>query len=307
MADLEVALGPLVLRNPVMTASGTCGYGLDLLPHVDPAALGGVCVKGLSLEPRAGGPPPRIWEVPAGMLNAIGLANVGVEAFLRDKLPPLRDAGVTVVANVLGTSPEELAELAGRVGEAEGVAAVELNLSCPNVKEGGVHLGRDPASAKAAVAAARRATSRPLLAKLSPEGDPVTVGLACEEAGADALSVCNTLRGMAIDIETRRPRLHATYGGLSGPALRPVAVRLVHEVARRVRIPVVGVGGVATFSDAVEMLLAGATAVQVGTAVFANPRAPLEVLEGLEAYLDARGEAARDLIGAVVSWPAATW
>ena len=307
MADLSVRLGPLQLQNPVMTASGTCGYGLELRPHVDPARLGAVCVKGLSMEPRTGGPPPRTWEVPAGMLNAIGLANVGVEAFLRDKLPPLRAAGVTVVANVLGTSPAELAELAGRVGEADGVAAVELNLSCPNVSAGGVHLGRDAASAGEAVRAARLATPRPLLVKLSPEGDPVGVAKASEAAGADALSVCNTLRAMAIDIETRRPRLAATYGGLSGPALRPLAVRLVHEIARQVHIPVVGVGGVATWQDAVEMMLAGATAVQVGTAIFSDPRAPLSILEGLEAYLDRRGEAAREIIGAVRCSASAVW
>jgi dihydroorotate dehydrogenase (NAD+) catalytic subunit len=232
------------------------------------------------------------------MLNAIGLANVGVEAFLANKLPPLIAAGATVIANVLGTTEEEFAELSARM-DGSGVAALELNLSCPNVASGGVHIGRDPATAARAVRAARRETRLPLLVKLSPEGDPIAVARAVSAEGADALTVCNTIRGMAIDIETRRPRLAAGYGGLSGPALRPVAVRLVHEVSRAVSLPVVGVGGVWSAEDAVEMMLAGATAIQVGTALFVDPAAPVAVLEGLERYLDLRGEAARDIIGAV--------
>jgi dihydroorotate dehydrogenase (NAD+) catalytic subunit len=301
VADLAVTIGPLALRNPVMTASGTCGYGMELLPQVPPERLGAVCVKGLSLAPRPGAAAPRIWEIRSagGMLNAIGLANVGVDAFIAEKLPPLRARGATVIANVLGASPEEYAELARRLDRAGGVAALELNLSCPNVAAGGVHMSRDPALAASAVAAARASTSLPLIAKLSPEGEPLAVARAVAGAGADALSVCNTIRGMAIDVESRRPRLGSGYGGLSGPALRPIAVRLVHEVSRAVPLPVIGVGGVATWQDAVEMMLAGATAVQVGTALFADPRAPLDVLEGLEAYLDRCGEAARDLTGAV--------
>jgi len=286
------------LRNPVLTASGTCGYGMELLPEVPPESLGAVCTKGLSLEPRPGGPEPRIWEVPCGMLNAIGLANVGVEVFLAEKLPPLRERGVTVVANVLGVSPEEFAELATRLDGQPGVAALELNLSCPNVKAGGVHMSRDPSLAAAAVEAARRATTLPLIAKLSPEGDPLAVAKAVARAGADALSICNTLRAMAIDVESRRPRLGSVYGGLSGPALRPVAVRIVHEVSASVELPIIGVGGVTTWEDAAEMMLAGAAAVQVGTALFLDPRAPLTILEGLEAYLDRHGESARDIVGA---------
>lgn len=301
MADLTVQLGPLRLDNPVMTASGTCGYGLELLPQVPPERLGAVCVKGLSLEPRAGAPAPRIWEVPAGLINAIGLANVGVEAFIRDKLPPLRQRGVRVIANVLGVTPEEFAELARRLEGAGGVAALELNLSCPNVKEGGVQLSRDPRLAAAAVRAAREATALPLIAKLSPEGDPIAIARAVTEAGADALSVCNTLRAMAIDVETGRPRIGAGMGGLSGPALHPIAVRLVYEISRAVEAPVVGIGGISGWDDAAEMMLAGATAVQVGTALFAEPRAPLDVLEGLEAYLDRRGVTAREIVGAVRS------
>jgi dihydroorotate dehydrogenase (NAD+) catalytic subunit len=300
MADLAVEIGPLRLRNPVLTASGTCGYGLDLLPFVAPEQLGGVCTKGLSLLPRAGNPPPRIWETPCGMLNAIGLANIGVEAFIADKVPPLRDRGVTVIANVLGFTTEEFGELARRLDGIDGVAALELNLSCPNVSHGGVHIGRDPRLAAAAVAAARAATRLPLLAKLSPEGEPVAVARAVADAGADAVSVCNTLRAMAIDVESRRPRLAAGYGGMSGPALHPIAVRLVHEISRAVPLPVVGVGGVTTWQDAVEMMLAGATAIQVGTAVLVEPEAPLLVLEGLERHLDRRGESARDIVGAVL-------
>jgi dihydroorotate dehydrogenase (NAD+) catalytic subunit len=299
VADLEVTLGPLRLRNPILTASGTCGYGMELLPHLAPEDLGAVCTKGLSLAPRAGAPSPRLWEVPGGLLNAIGLANVGVEAFLRDKLPPLRARGVTVIANVLGESPESFGELAAQLEGAPGLAALELNLSCPNVKEGGIQFARDPRLAARAVEAARARTKLPLLVKLSPEGDPLAVARAVADAGADALSVCNTIRGLAIDVETRRPRLGNRVGGLSGPALHPIAVRLVHEVSRGVDLPIVGVGGVGTWQDAAEMMLAGATAVQVGTALFANPRAPAEILAGLVEYLDRHGEAARDLVGAL--------
>jgi len=299
MADLSTSVGALQLPNPVLTASGTCGYGLDLLPHVDPAKLGGICTKGLSLAPRLGAPTPRLWEVPSGLLNAIGLANIGVEAFLEDKLPALRERGVTVIANVLGESPAELAELVSRLEGQQGVAAIELNLSCPNVKAGGVHMGRDPAKAGEAVRAAREVSTLPLIAKLSPEGEPVAVARAVAEAGADAVSVCNTIRGMAIDIATRRPRIASTYGGLSGPALRPIALRLVHEIAQTVDIPIMGIGGISTWQEAVEMMLAGASAIQIGTATLMNPIAPTLVLEGLERYLDERGESARDLIGAL--------
>jgi dihydroorotate dehydrogenase (NAD+) catalytic subunit len=299
VVDLSVQVGQLKLRNPILTASGTCGYGIDLLPHVLPEQLGGICTKGLSLLPRAGAPVPRLWEVPGGLLNAIGLANIGLQAFIKDKLPLLRQRGVTVIANVLGVSPEEFGELAARLNDEEGVAAIELNLSCPNVKAGGVHMSRDPQLAGAAVAAARRATSLPLWVKLSPEGDPLAIAQASADAGADALAVCNTLRGMAIDIDSRRPQLGAGYGGLSGPALKPVALRLVHEVSTTVQLPVVGIGGVTTWKDAVEMMLAGASAVQIGTAVLAHPRAPTDVLTGLTHYLEERDEDARDLIGAV--------
>jgi dihydroorotate dehydrogenase (NAD+) catalytic subunit len=301
VADLTTKLGPLLLENPVLTASGTCGYGMELLPHVAPERLGAVCTKGLSLEPRLGGVAPRLWEVPCGLLNAIGLANVGVDVFIAEKMPPLRERGVTVIANVLGVTPAEFAELAAKLDDVEGVAALELNLSCPNVKAGGILMSRDPVLAGRAVRAAREATRLPLIAKLSPEGEPLTIARAVIDAGADALSLCNTIRGMAIDVETRRPRLGAGYGGMSGPALKPIALRLVHEVSQQLQAPVVGVGGVSSWQDAVEMMLAGASAVQVGTAIFSNPAAPLEVLAGVERYLDGRGEAARDLVGALVT------
>jgi dihydroorotate dehydrogenase (NAD+) catalytic subunit len=296
----RLRIGSLTLRNPVLTASGTCGYGLELARYFDIAILGGICTKGLSLEPRAGNKPPRVCETPAGMLNAIGLANVGVEAFVRDKLPELRAAGATVIANVLGTSPEEFAALAKRLDGVEGVRALELNLSCPNVKEGGLRLGTDPGRVREAVAAARSATKLPLVAKLSPEtSDICALARAAAEGGADALSVMNTIRGMSIDVRTRRPRLGNVMGGLSGPAIRPLAVRLVFEASRAVSIPVIGIGGVMRWEDAVEMMLAGATAVQVGTASFLDPRAALDVLQGLEAFCKEQKLGYDDLIGAV--------
>ncbi len=301
MTESRLRLGSLALRNPVLTASGTCGYGLELARYFDIAVLGGICTKGLSLEPRAGNPPPRVCETPAGMLNAIGLANVGVEAFVREKLPELRAAGATVIANVLGTSPEEFATLARRLDAAEGVHALELNLSCPNVREGGLRLGTDPGRVREAVAAARSATKLPLVAKLSPETSDIgALARAAADGGADAVSVMNTIRGMSIDVRTRRPRLGSAIGGLSGPAIRPLAVRLVFEASRAVSIPVVGVGGVLRWEDAVELLLAGATAVQVGTASFLDPRAALDVLQGLDAFCREQQLHYADLIGAVV-------
>lgn len=298
--ERRLAIGSLVLRNPVLTASGTCGYGLELARYFDIAVLGGICTKGLSLEPRAGNPPPRVCETPAGMLNSIGLANVGVEAFLAEKLPRLQAAGATVIANVLGTTPAEFERLARKLDGRPGLHALELNLSCPNVREGGLRLGTDPGRVREAVAAARGATRLPLVAKLSPEtADIGALARAAAEGGADAVSVMNTIRGMAIDVRTRRPRLGNGIGGLSGPAIRPLAVRLVFEASRAVPIPVIGVGGVARWEDAVELMLAGATAVQVGSASFVNPRAPLDVLVGLDAYCKEQQIAYADLVGAV--------
>jgi dihydroorotate dehydrogenase (NAD+) catalytic subunit len=297
-ADLSVAVGALTLRNPVLTASGTFGYGLEYDDFFDVARLGGICTKGLSLEPRAGNAPDRICETAAGMLNAIGLANVGVEAFCRDKLPTLRARGVTVVANIFATTVEDFVRLAQRLDGEEGVAAVELNISCPNVDKGGLLFGCDALAAARVTAAVRAATRLPVWVKMSPEaGDLKGVGHACQEAGADALTAINTIRGLAIDPATWKARLANRTGGLSGPALKPLALRMVWELARAVKIPIIGIGGVATAEDAVEFLLAGATAVQVGTASFADPTASKKVLDGLSAYCEARGVAARDLIG----------
>jgi dihydroorotate dehydrogenase (NAD+) catalytic subunit len=297
-ADLSVAVGDLTLKNPVLTASGTFGYGLEYDDFFDVAELGGICTKGLSLEVRPGNAPDRICETAAGMLNAIGLANVGVEAFCRDKLPILRRRGVTVVANIFATTFEDFATLAKRLDGEEGVHAIELNVSCPNVDKGGLLFGCDPVAAARVTEAVRKVTKLPVWVKMSPEaGDLKGVGLACQEAGADALTAINTIRGLAIDPHTWKARLANKTGGLSGPALKPIAIRMVWELSRAVKIPIIGIGGIATAEDAVEFMLAGATAVQVGTASFADPMASKKVLDGLAAYCAARGIAARDLIG----------
>lgn len=296
--DLAVRVGSLTLKNPVLTASGTFGYALEYDDFFDVAELGGICTKGLSLEPRPGNPPNRICETAAGMLNAIGLANVGVEAFCRDKLPVLRRRGVTVVANVFATSIPDFVRLVERLDREEGVAAIELNVSCPNVDKGGLEFGCDPVAAARVTAACRAATKLPLWVKMSPEaGDHKAVGLACEEAGADALTAINTIRGLAVDVATWRPKLANRTGGLSGPALKPLALRIVWDLARTVKIPIIGIGGIATGNDAVEFLLAGATAVQVGTASFADPMASKKVLDSVRAYCRERAVDARDLFG----------
>ena len=298
---MAVAIGGLTLQNPVMTASGTFGYGREFSLLIDLNRLGGIVVKGLALAPVKGNPPPRIVETPCGMLNAIGLENVGIDAFAAEKLPFLRTLSVPVVANIYGTRVEEYAALAGRIDALEGVAGVEVNISCPNVKAGGVVFGVDPEAAAAVVAAVRRNTAKPLIVKLSPNVTDITrIARRVEDAGADALSLINTITGMAIDVETRRPKLANITGGLSGPAIRPVAVRMVWQVARAVRIPVIGIGGIVKAEDAVEFLIAGASAVQVGTANFRNPCAALEIAEGIEAYLVRHGiPDVHDLIGSL--------
>jgi dihydroorotate dehydrogenase (NAD+) catalytic subunit len=298
--DLSVRVGALTLANPVLTASGTFGYGLEFQPFFDIARLGGICTKGLSLHPRDGNAPPRIAETASGMLNAIGLANVGVDAFIADKLPGLRAVGATVVANIFASAIPEFVELAARLDPVPGVAALELNISCPNVHQGGLEFGKDPRAAAEVTRAVRGASRLPLWVKLSPEaGDPAAVARACVDAGADAVTVMNTIRGMAIDHRTRRVVLANRTGGLSGPAIKPLALRLVYEVARAVSVPVIGIGGISTWQDAAEFLLAGATAIQVGTASFINPRAAIEVVEGLAAYCEAEGCDAKDLVGAL--------
>ena len=288
--DLSVRAGGLDLKNPVIAASGTFGYGLEYAAFVDPSSLGAVVVKGISTLPRAGNPPPRIAETPAGMLNAIGLQNVGLKSFIKDKLPPLKNAGATTIVNLYGQSPEEFAALAAGLDKAEGVAAVELNVSCPNVAAGGSAFGADPEAVKRVTAAARAETGKPLWVKLTPNTADITLqAKAAAEAGADAVSLINTLLGMAVDVDTRRPRLKNVTGGLSGPAIRPVAVSMVYEVFRAVDIDVIGVGGIVTAEDALEFMLVGARAVQVGTAHFTDPAASLNIIDGLRRYLDDHG------------------
>jgi len=296
---LAVRLGPLALRNPILTASGTFGYGLEFTDFVDLAKIGGLCTKGLSLKPHAGNAPPRICETPAGMLNAIGLQNVGVEAFRREKLPKLRALGATVIANVWGDAEEDYVAVVEALGDAEGVAAIELNISCPNVSRGGMLFGNSPELTAALVAKVRAATKRPLIVKLSPNApDLVASAKAARDAGADILSLINTLVAMAIDPETAKPRISFGTGGLSGPAIRPIAVRMVYQVARALpETPLMGIGGIASLEDALEFLAAGAAAVQVGTANFKEPGIAGRLAAELEAYCAARNVAAASLVG----------
>ncbi len=300
--DLRVRIGSLTLKNPVLTASGTFGYGEEFASLVNLERLGGVVVKGISLAPRSGNRMPRVVETACGMLNAIGLENVGVERFVTEKLPLFQGINTLLIANILGDSVEEYRVLARRLAREPLVAALEVNISCPNVKKGGVAFGIDPDTARAVTEAVREEFSRPVIVKLSPNVTDITViARAVEAGGADAVSLINTLLGMAIDGETRQPRLANVVGGLSGPAIKPVALRMVWQVARTVRIPVIGIGGISTAGDAVEFLLAGATAVQVGTANFFRPRASQEVVDGLEAYLRNQGlESVGELIGGLI-------
>lgn len=298
---MSVEIGSLKLRNPVMTASGTFGYGEEFSQYVDLEKIGAFVTKGLSLKPRAGNPTPRIVETPGGMLNAIGLQNVGIDAFIQKKVPFLRSVNTPAIANFFGYTPDEYAELASRLDAIPEVAALEVNISCPNVKQGGIVFGTDPGCAASVVTACRAATKKTLIVKLSPNvTDIVKMAQACEGAGADALSVINTLTGMAIDLERRRPVLANVTGGLSGPAIKPIALRMVWQVARAVKVPVIGIGGIMSATDALEFILAGATAVQVGTASFVNPAAAQEIAEGMEQWLAARGIAdIKSLIGAL--------
>jgi len=284
--DLSVSLGRLRLKNPVMSASGTFGYGLEFSPFYDISRLGAVVVKGLSLAPTPGNPPGRIVETASGMLNAIGLQNIGVERFIEEVAPRLSDAGATFAANIYGRTVEEYESVAVRLSELSSLAAIEVNASCPNVKEGGMAFGATPEGISHLTGRVRKATGKSLWVKLSPNvADIASVAAAAEGAGADAVSLINTIVGMAVDHRTRRPKLSNVTGGLSGPAIKPVALRMVWEVCRRVKIPVIGIGGIQTAADALEFLLVGASAVQVGTANFRNPRACVEILEGVETFL----------------------
>jgi len=297
--DLGVDIGGLKLKNPVMTASGTFGYGGEFMPYLELDRLGAIIVKGLSLRPSKGNPPPRIAETPCGMLNAIGLENIGIDAFIRDKLPLLRKIPTPVLVNIYGTSVEEYARLAKRVETVDGIPGIEVNISCPNVKEGGVAFGVDPSAAYHVVKAVRERTSRLLVVKLSPNvTDIAEIALQVEAAGADAISLINTITGMAIDVETRRPKIANITGGLSGPAIKPVALRMVWQVANAVKIPVIGIGGISNATDALEFIIAGATAVQVGTANFINPGVAADIVDGMATFLAERHiESVTELIG----------
>ena len=288
--NLAVNLGPLRLKNPVMVASGTFGYGQEYAEFVPPERLGALVVKGISLEPRPGNPPPRIWETCGGMLNSIGLQNVGLRGFLEEKLPWLRPLAVPVIVNLFGNTVEEYGELAAALDGQEGIDALEINISCPNVKAGGMAFGSDPKMAFEVVAAVRSRTDLPVITKLTPNVTDVTVtARAAEDAGTDILSLINTVAGMAVDVQTRRPRLANVVGGLSGPAIKPIALRQVWQVVQVSKVPVIGLGGIVCVEDALEFLLVGAKAVQVGTANFINPQVTLEIIDGLENYLRQQG------------------
>jgi dihydroorotate dehydrogenase (NAD+) catalytic subunit len=284
--DLRVVLGGLTLKNPVMSASGTFGYAEEFKSLVDLNQLGAIIVKGLSLSPSKGNPPPRIVETASGMLNAIGLENIGIDCFEKEKLPFLKTLKTPVIVNIYGEKSQDYANLARRIQGIDGIAMVEINISCPNVRAGGIAFGTDPEAAYAVVSAVKAQTTKPVMVKLSPNvTDIVTIAKKVEEAGADVLSLINTLTGMAVDVKTRRPVLANITGGLSGPAIKPVALRMVWQVCRAVSIPVVGVGGIMTATDALEFLIVGATAVQVGTANFVNPRATQDIVEGIRAFM----------------------
>jgi dihydroorotate dehydrogenase (NAD+) catalytic subunit len=300
--DLQVSIGSLSLKNPIMTASGTFGYAKEFEAYVNLHRLGAVVVKGISLLPRSGNPPPRIVETSCGMLNAIGLENVGVDRFISEKMASLKGVNVPVVVNILGDTIEEYREISKRLADVEGIAAIEVNISCPNVKKGGVAFGTVPQMAASVTAAVKESCSVPVIVKLSPNVSDITIiARAVEEAGADAVSLVNTLIGMAIDHRTRRPMLANVIGGLSGPAIKPVALRMVFQVSKAVRIPVIGIGGIETVEDVLEFMLAGATAVQIGTANFINPRASEEAVEGLTRYvIDHQLHSVRELIGGLV-------
>jgi len=283
--DLSVSLGGLRVKNPVLSASGTFGYGIEFAPFYDISRLGAVVMKGLSLAPTPGNPPGRIVETAAGMLNAIGLQNIGVERFIGDVVPRLEDAGATFVANIYGKTVEEYEAVARRLSEVPSLGAIEVNASCPNVREGGMAFGATPEGIARLTGRVRLCTAKPLWVKLSPNvTDIAGIAKAAEGSGADAVSLINTIVGMAVNHRTRRPELSNVTGGLSGPAIKPVALRMVWEAAKAVRIPVIGIGGIQSGADALEFFLVGASAVQVGTANFRNPRACIDILEGIETF-----------------------
>lgn len=288
--NLGVRIGNIAFKNPVLTASGTCGYGEELREYMDLNRLGGIVTKGISLEPRAGNPPPRIIETHGGMLNAIGLENVGAEAFLEEKLPFLRECGAAVIVNVLGRTVDEYVRISERIGNAEGVDAIELNVSCPNVSEGGIAFGSDPEMIRELTVSVKKVCRADVWVKLSPNVTSIgDAARGAEDGGADAVSAVNTYLGMAIDAKTRKPVLANVTGGLSGAAIKPMALYAVFEITKRVKIPVIGIGGIFTLEDLLEFVVTGASAVQVGTATFIEPSRPEKLVEGLEGYLREEG------------------
>ncbi len=297
--DLRVKLGNVELANPVMLASGTCGYGDELEDYIDLNRLGGISVKGTTLEERQGNPMPRIVETYGGMINAIGFQNVGMDRFVAEKYPYLKKIGARTFVNITANSVDEFGTLAAAVDALPEIAGVEVNISCPNIKKGGINMGTDPIAAAEVVAAVRKATAKHVMVKLTPNvTDIKVIAKACEDAGADSISLINTLVGMAVDVKTRKPKIANVIGGLSGPAIKPVAVRLTWEVAKTVKIPVVGMGGITCLEDALEFLIVGASAVQVGTANFFNPKVTMEILDGLEKYMLENGIAkVSDIVG----------
>jgi len=301
MADLNVKINDLILKNPVMTASGTFGYGLEFSDFMPLEGIGGIIVKGTTLHPRQGNDYPRMAETPSGMLNCVGLQNKGVDYFCEHIYPQIKDIDTNMIVNVSGNAPEDYAECAARIDALDKIPAIELNISCPNVKEGGMAFGVTCSGAASVVKAVRARYHKTLIVKLSPNvTDVAEIARACEAEGADSLSLINTLMGMAIDIEKRRPVLSINTGGLSGPAVKPVALRMVWQVAKAVKVPVIGLGGICTAKDAIEFLMAGATAIQIGTANFLDPATPIKVRDGINEWLDAHGcNSVNEVIGAL--------
>jgi dihydroorotate dehydrogenase (NAD+) catalytic subunit len=303
MADLHVNVAGVAFNNPLIAASGTFGFGREYAEFYPLSTLGGISSKGITLKARPGNPAPRIAEAPGGMLNAVGLQNPGVDHFIREDLPWLREQGTRIIANIAGNTPEDYCAMAEKLNDTD-VDMIELNISCPNVKQGGVQFGTTCAGVSGITKAVRAHCKKPLMVKLSPNVTDISeMALAAESEGADAISMINTLTGMRIDIRTRRPIIHNNTGGFSGPALLPIAVRMVWQTYQKVKIPIVGLGGISTWQDAVEMLLAGATALQIGTALFTDPYAPVKIAEGLAKFMDENGvQSVSELTGAVQAW-----
>lgn len=301
MADLRVTIGQMELRNPVTTASGTCGFGEELAEFFDPGRIGGIFVKGLTLKPREGNPYPRMAETASGMLNSVGLQNKGIDYFTEHIYPRIKDFDTHIIANVNGSTIEDYVGLSEKLNRLEKIPAIELNISCPNVREGGMAFGISCPSASAVTRAVREVWDRTLIVKLSPNVTDIRdIALAVEEAGADAFSLINTLLGMAVDAEKRRPVLATITGGLSGPAIKPIALRMVWQVAQVSRLPIIGIGGIMNATDAIEFMLAGASAIQVGTAIFIDPLAPVKIAEGIGEYLVRHGcSKVSEIIGAL--------